>query len=325
MWIITLCFLILVLPTCMLLVRYYSHEHYGGHPMLRDDQFEHHCRCWNKGGGHVCPAIVGHYGDVPPHWQWYRIPASYTIPVDTLCYFTDSTIEAGLKHPKSILWLVEPRVIAGPAYRKALETLTHWVAIWTHDKDFIDICHDDDRVQYIPNAMTWIPKPQRMLYPKREQVSFIASAKTGLEAYDLRHRVLPLLDQAHCYGTITGSYLKDRVLAFAPYRFTVVIENSIQAGYFSEKLIDALLCGTIPLYRGDPCIADHFDTSGFLLWTTEKELEAYLEQLSPQLYESCLPAIIRNFNLAKQYTTAEWFMIKLRGEHNKPDAQDTTN
>ena len=36
------------------------------------------------------------------------------------------------------------------------------------------------------------------------------------------------------------------------FRFTIAIENSESPGYATERLMDAFLEGTIPIYWGDP-------------------------------------------------------------------------
>jgi len=46
-------------------------------------------------------------------------------------------------------------------------------------------------------------------------------------------------------GLSTQSPTRPRALT--PYRYSVVIENVREPGYFSEKLVDALLCGTVPI------------------------------------------------------------------------------
>ena len=50
----------------------------------------------------------------------------------------------------------------------------------------------------------------------------------------------------------------------APYRASVVIENSREPSYISEKLIDAALCRTLPIYWGAPDVADWFDPAGLI-------------------------------------------------------------
>jgi len=46
-----------------------------------------------------------------------------------------------------------------------------------------------------------------------------------------------------------------------PYRYSIVLENSQQHNYWTEKLADAMLAWCIPIYLGCPNIADFFDES----------------------------------------------------------------
>ena len=52
----------------------------------------------------------------------------------------------------------------------------------------------------------------------------------------------------------TNTYTTSHSFCFAGeaichYMFTIVIENSFEPLYCTEKLINALLCGTVPSYR----------------------------------------------------------------------------
>jgi hypothetical protein len=48
-------------------------------------------------------------------------------------------------------------------------------------------------------------------------------------------------------------------------KFSIIIENCKDKNYFSEKLIDCLLCKTIPIFWGCDNIGDFFDTRGFII------------------------------------------------------------
>ena len=57
--------------------------------------------------------------------------------------------------------------------------------------------------------------------------------------------------------------IKDKLEAFAPYRFAVVVDNSQHKNYFSEKIMESFLCGTFPFYFGCPNIGDFFPKNSF--------------------------------------------------------------
>jgi hypothetical protein len=71
---------------------------------------------------------------------------------------------------------------------------------------------------------------------------------------------------------------KDKFELFERYQYSLVIENSSQPNYFTEKLIDCLLTKTIPIYYGCPNISEYFDTTGWIR-LTETTPEARINEL----------------------------------------------
>jgi hypothetical protein len=51
----------------------------------------------------------------------------------------------------------------------------------------------------------------------------------------------------------------------AQYRFTIAFENTRAPGYRTEKILDPMLAGSIPIYWGDPRIAAEFNPRSFIL------------------------------------------------------------
>ena len=95
--------------------------------------------------------------------------------------------------------------------------------------------------------------------------------------------------------------------------FSLVIESCREDYYFSEKLIDCFLTGTIPVYWGCPSIGDFFDTKGMLIFETKEEGLELLSKLTPELYESMLPHVQENFERAKKYAD-----FKINSDHILP-------
>jgi hypothetical protein len=87
--------------------------------------------------------------------------------------------------------------------------------------------------------------------------------------------------------------------------FSITVENCQQDYYFSEKLIDTILTGTIPIYWGCPSIGDFFDIDGLIVFNTLDELENILDNISPELYFEKINVIHKNFEIAKKYTLSE--------------------
>jgi hypothetical protein len=63
---------------------------------------------------------------------------------------------------------------------------------------------------------------------------------------------------------------KDKLETLSKYRYSVVIENCLE--YVSEKLIDCILAGTIPVYVGPP--THPFGIPQHLIFSAEPNLES---------------------------------------------------
>ena len=66
------------------------------------------------------------------------------------------------------------------------------------------------------------------------------------------------------------------------YHFYLALENSIAPDYVTEKLFDALLAGTVPIYRGAPNFREFVPEGSFIDATTfngPKSLADYLHHL----------------------------------------------
>jgi len=111
--------------------------------------------------------------------------------------------------------------------------------------------------------------------PKTGLVSLIASAKRGVGGHRLRHRIARWSRREAPHLELLGKAyrpLADKADGHKPYRYSVVIENSREPGYFTEKLLDCLQCSSVPIYWGAPDIAHFFDTRGMIVCHTEADL-----------------------------------------------------
>jgi len=81
----------------------------------------------------------------------------------------------------------------------------------------------------------------------------------------------------------------------------VVIENSREASYITEKLIDALRCRSIPIYWGAPDVGKIFDRAGLIECASRDDILAALRRTSAEDYDSRRAAIETNAHLADHY------------------------
>jgi hypothetical protein len=99
----------------------------------------------------------------------------------------------------------------------------------------------------------------------------------------------------HVFGSITnasfgvnkGCHLKDgsdvwhdKSEGLIPYMYSIVLENDKYPSYFTEKLTDCFVTGTIPIYRGAPDIGDYFDTSGMIIVDSIDDIMNVLRELN---------------------------------------------
>ena len=92
--------------------------------------------------------------------------------------------------------------------------------------------------------------------------------------------------------------------------FSIVVENSIEADYFTEKILDCFLSGTIPIYVGSKTTSNYFDSDGIIYFEGDEDLPSILEKLNNDLYESKIKSVKNNFELAKQYMFPEVIIQK---------------
>ena len=78
---------------------------------------------------------------------------------------------------------------------------------------------------------------------------------------------------------------------------------------FSEKLIDCFVTGTIPIYWGcEGSIGEYFNPDGILQFNKLSDIPDILEKCTEDFYAKNLPAIIENFEKAKQYCIPEDYL-----------------
>ncbi len=72
------------------------------------------------------------------------------------------------------------------------------------------------------------------------------------------------IDEPELAARGDGDWHASKLKYMQRYRFTLAFENSIADGYFTEKLTDAFLSHTIPVYFGDPSISRVYNKHAFI-------------------------------------------------------------
>jgi GR25 family glycosyltransferase involved in LPS biosynthesis len=72
-------------------------------------------------------------------------------------------------------------------------------------------------------------------------------------------------DNLHGFRAYVGSLpFRDKSRGLLPYRYTIAIENSSYANYYTEKVLDALLAECLPFYWGCPNLDNYIDPRAFI-------------------------------------------------------------
>ena len=199
--------------------------------------------------------------------------------------------------------IAEPRAIHGKFYRAIR---------WSWRRYFRILTFDDHLLRKLPNALplpvgtTWVDTD---LHPtKTKHMSLIASEKRATDGHRLRHELVEWIRSRDLHVDVLGRGYKplDRKSeGLGPYRFSVVIENSRQVGYFTEKLLDALFCDTVPIYWGDPDIGSIFDVRGMVICTDETGLRTAIQTVTETDYRSKMKHMAANRLTALRYLDYE--------------------
>ena len=90
-----------------------------------------------------------------------------------------------------------------------------------------------------------------------------------------------------------GHRVPDKHAFLSECRFTIAFENESHPGYTTEKLAEAMLAGSIPIYWGDPLVGRDFDTRSFLSAHDSPSLDDLVDRVvaveeSPELQRKLL-------------------------------------
>ena len=198
--------------------------------------------------------------------------------------------------------IMEPRAV----HRKHMTLLSlfrrRFHRILTSDSKFLS---QNSNSILFQTGNSWVPNWQKNDLTKHAMCSLIASSKNKQKGHKLRHSMVK-------WGRKTGQNIEimgrgykpfaDKSDGLAQYRYSIVIENAREKNYFTEKLIDAFMCNTVPIYWGCPNIAEFFDTSSMILCEDITDLQQATERMSESDYASRFPALVAARNVAIEYS-----------------------
>ena len=214
--------------------------------------------------------------------------------------------EADNIHGKKYAILIEPPSISPDIYKQIKNVSKKFEKVLTYDKSLIDT---GENYTFYPHGGCWIAPEDQKIYKKTKNISIISSDKDVTEGHKLRHEIISKAKNIDVYGRIYNP-VKYKKEALQDYRFSIVIENCKKDHYFTEKLIDCFVTGTIPIYWGCPSIGKFFDTDGMIIVENYEEILNFLGHAGKKLYNSKIKGLKNNFKTAKEYIIAEDWIYK---------------
>ena len=103
-------------------------------------------------------------------------------------------------------------------------------------------------------------------YPKTKFCNMVVSnpnCKTRNHFFKILTK-LKRVDSGGRFMNNMGGPINDKLKFIAEYRFTIAFENESYPGYTTEKLVEPMLAGSIPIYWGNPKINTEFNSESFI-------------------------------------------------------------
>lgn len=236
----------------------------------------------------------------PKTMRWDRVAADrFPGPV----VLTDYRLNTKCLSLCPIAWLVESPDIAPEIYDPRKVNYAKFKRVITFHHRLLET---------LPNAVEGLMGGAHVhaddvgLWHKTKLVSMIASSKDTTAGHKFRCRVTSALtDRVDLFGRGRARPLENKGDGLRDYAFSVAVENCRVPHYFSEKLIDCFLTGTVPIYWGIRYIGKWFNEDGILHFETEQEARQIVDSLTVDQYLRMLPAVTDNFHRAQAYVSPE--------------------
>lgn len=208
------------------------------------------------------------------------------------------------KSKYKILALLEPFTMCPHNYEWAINNSNLFDIIISTYIDF----GNSEKFKYIPGGCRSFIRPEeRFIYDKKYEITSIVSSRNHLEGHKLRHRIKShYQSKDSCPIDYLNPPIGKKVDGLRDYRYELVIENE-DGTNFSEKLIDSMLCGCLPIYwtRNDLSYLSMFDSNGIVTFSNFDELIRMVDSgmFCKEHYDSKIDSIKNNFEVAKKFVS----------------------
>jgi len=242
----------------------------------------------------------------PTYFEWTD---DYNADVPSVFYAGGSIRDSNLnqKH-KNVAILIEPPSLHPENYEYVKEHHDKFHAVLTYSMDLLNAIPNG---RFYPLGGSSIAFDDWGLYPKTKDVCMIVSEKDTMPGHKLRHDIVKEFEgKIDFYGAGVGKPFERKFDVLKDYKWCIVVESEATNNYFSEKFIDAMSVGCIPIYHVD----SHFHFSfnfDFIHFFGLASLRGFKEKIMSYYAQSIDDTNVdENIEMAKNYAIAEdWIYL----------------
>lgn len=193
--------------------------------------------------------IAGRY---PKNILWDR----YNYALDTHFYTSSNIFNIKNASAKKYAVLLESQVIIPHIYSKAKKNIAYlndnFVKVFTYSPELLDKLSNSE---FIPAGGVWYGTDlwggAAVEYAdKNKLISMVASNKSMCRMHIYRKQVAKHLipnDNVDVMGKVVNRYVSCEDI-YRDYMYSIVIENTIEPFYFTEKILNCFASRTVPIY-----------------------------------------------------------------------------
>ena len=214
-----------------------------------------------------------------------------------------------------VFYQMEPKQIANALYGDIIKNINKYKnffdIIITFDEEILKLSQSVFHLPYFGRA--WVPDSPD-LKKKEFIISYLTTRKNLTPAHKLRINIwnkqnLIIIPKKMfvSYNCPTDKIFENNILMkkgsgkkilFDGIMFSIIIENSDQNNYITEKLLDCLIQKTIPIFWGCKNIDKFFNTKGFIKFKDENDIFNIINNLTEDDYYSRIEYIEENYKIA---------------------------
>lgn len=245
----------------------------------------------------------------------YNSTWGFNIPNDMLPNDLEVWIDCfnGIKDSKAnkkIFVAIEPNEITG-INQDIIYLQNEFDFILTHDEAILDKTKNSVIFEH---GTKWV-EIEKYEYPtKKFSVSTVCGYKIQTRNHILRKELwykqnkikIPKNFYISQYGGVDKLSEENLTLGDSKFplfdsMFHICIENTCRKYYFTEKIMDCILCKSVPIYVGCTNINEYFNTDGIITCNSVDEIIKKCNNLTEEDYYNRLNAIEENYLRAQKW------------------------